>query len=183
MGPMTVVQWLRKMGLSEAEAAPAARYGSDIQLAWNECQRGDLMLRHLGGFAASLDAEGRKKLVLVSCACASLALPFARSPIVSACLDVAEQWVRGEASIEQIMEARQAARATYVDTPDSAAVYATYTAATSYAYAYATDASVADAIDYAYTTAIYKDNSERKRLRGQCADVIRQHYHSPLESP
>ena len=108
--------------------------------AWHDCERGDWLL----WLAARLDID-RKPLVLAACACARLALPYVpageQRPL--AAIETAERWTRGEATIEQV---RAAADAAY-------AAYASYASDADAAYA-ALAASAADA-DAAYAAAAY----------------------------
>lgn len=72
-----------------------------LESAWLKCERGDWMLWY-----AERREVDRKKLVLIACECARLALPYAESPAVLKCIETAEAWTRGEATIEQVREAR-----------------------------------------------------------------------------
>ncbi|MHC4397608.1 MAG: hypothetical protein ACYS1A_18345, partial [Planctomycetota bacterium] len=46
------------------------------QAAWNACERGDWMLWLLGKLSGKPESEKRKRLVLITCDCASLALKY-----------------------------------------------------------------------------------------------------------
>ena len=91
----------------------------NLAQTWAECERGDWLL-----WLAAKAGIDRKRLVMAACACARLALVHVRigeeRPRIA--IETAEAWCRGEATIEQVREARKAA--------DAADAYA-------YAYAYA----------------------------------------------
>jgi hypothetical protein len=93
----------------------------------------------------------RKRIVLATCACARLALKFVKPneerPRI--CIEVTERWTRGNATIEEVRKARDAASYT-----TAAAAYTSYAAAgaagaAAYAAAYAADAAAS------YTAAAY----------------------------
>ena len=81
--------------------------------AWSKCDRGDWMLWFAGKRSGEPEGNGRKKLVLACCECARLALPYATSPTVLACIETAEAWAHGKATIEQVWEAKIAAATAY----------------------------------------------------------------------
>jgi len=110
--------------------------GRDLTQAWAECERGDWLLWHAA--KAGID---RKRLVMAACACARLALVHVRAgeegPRIT--IETAEAWCRGEATIEQVREARRNAAAAADDAYAAAAAaadaaydaaYAAYAAAT-----------------------------------------------------
>ncbi len=80
--------------------------GKTLEQAWAECPRGDWML----WLAGMLDVD-RKVLVRAACACARLALPHVPAgelrPLKS--IEAAEAWTRGEATIEDVRAAADAA--------------------------------------------------------------------------
>ena len=90
--------------------------------------------------------------MLVACECARLALPYVpkgeKRPLKA--IEVAEAWVRGEVTIEEVRDVADAADAAYA--------------------AYAADA--------AYTTyaACAADAAARKNILAKCADIVRKHY-------
>jgi len=160
----------------------------DMQEVWDTCPRGDWLLWLLGKKATEAD---RKNLVLIACECARLALPYTKDSRVLACIETAEKWTRGEATIEQVREARRnadaASDAAYAAASDAAyAAYASdaaaYAAAAAAAYdadadaaaAYAYDA--ASASDDAYDAAADDDADARKETRKQCANIVRKYY-------
>ena len=131
-----------------------ARGYTSAAKAWAECQRGDWMLWLCGRYSGPPESDGRKKLVLTTCACARLALPHANGDAARKCIETAERWAKGKASIEELREAQRYAAA-------AAATYAAYAAATAYAAAPADSAAAAT------------------KVLAQCADIVRQHYPKP----
>jgi len=129
-----------------------------LQEAWDACERGDWMLWYAGKKTGEPCGDGRKKLVLACCEVARLALPYTEDARVLACIETAEKWAQGKASIEEVQKARSAAA--------YAAAYAAYAA---YAAAYA--AYAADAAAYA----AYDDAARKKTLKA-AADIVRKHY-------
>lgn len=133
------------------EAVIWARGYDSLDAAWAACERGDWMLWLLGRLSDEPESDARKKLVLCACACARTALPFvrAREERPLRCIKTAEKWARGEATIDEVREARRAAYA-------AAAAYADADAAAAYA------AAAAAAARYQSLKA--------------CADIVRAHY-------
>ena len=134
---------------------------SDKQTAreiWESCERGDWML----WIAARLEID-RKLIVTAACLCARQSLvhvrPGEERPRIA--IETAERWTHGEATINEVQIARNAAAddaaaacaAAYDADADAAAYAAAYAA---YAAAYAADAAAyaaayaADAAAYAY---------------------------------
>jgi hypothetical protein len=148
-GPGDAVPWVQSL--------PA---GTTARQAWQQCQRGDWMLWLWGRLAGPPESDSRKRLVLCACECARTAWEW--MPAASrACVDTAEKWARGEATIKELRAARMVAT-TYA---------ATYIAD---AYDAANDASAAAA--YAAYTSAY---AYRTRVLAQCADIVRKHYPYP----
>ena len=89
----------------------------DLETAWAECPRGDWLL-----WLAAKAGIDRKRLVMTACATAREALQFvpAGEDRPRKAIETAEAWCRGEATIEQVREARK---------------NAAYAAADAYAYA------------------------------------------------
>jgi hypothetical protein len=136
--------------------------------AWQQCQRGDWMLWVIGALAGPSESESRKRLVLCACECARLALKHvpAGEERPRICIETAEAWARGEASVDQVYDAARAAYAAYAAYADYAASVADYAAYAASATAYADyAASVADYAAYAASA--------------QCADIVRKHYPYP----
>ena len=165
----SAVQWVRSGGYKTLSAA------------WRACPRGDWMLWFAGKKSGDPESEGRRRLVIAACECARLALPYAKSPTVLICIETAEKWSRGEATIEQVHEARRNAAADAYAAYAAAAAAAAYAAAAAddaYAYAaYAYAAAAAAAYAYADAAAAYAD--ARKKTLAQCADIVRKHYPRP----
>lgn len=141
----------------------AVEFGEEyrtFQAAWDKCDRGDWMLWFCGKRAGKPESTKRKKLVLAACGCARLALKYTKDPRVLKCIEVAETWARGKATIEELIEARSAAA--------SAAAYAA-SAAASAAYASASAAYAAYAASDAHAAA-------RQKILKACADIVRKHY-------
>jgi hypothetical protein len=140
--------------------------------AWKDCQRGDWMMWILGKLSGEPGSDARKKLVLCACECARLALPHVKAgelrPLKA--IETAEAWARGEASLDDVREARKAAYA--ADADADAAAYAAYAADAAAAAAYA--AYAADAA--AYAAAAY---AARSKALATCAEIVRRHYPKP----
>ena len=132
-----------------------AEGGATLRDRWDACDRGDWLL-----WLAARVGVDRRLVVRAAVACAREALPIyerARpgDTRVRTCLDVAEAWTRGEATIEQV---REASRGAYL-AADAAyayadAAYAAYADA-AYAYADAAYAAYAAAAYAAYADAAY----------------------------
>jgi len=124
-----------------------------LKTAWHQCNRGDWML-----WLAASGGVDRRLVVLAACQCARQALrhvPEGETRPLRA-IEMAESWTRGEASIEQV---HAAANAAYAAANAANAAYAGYAAnAAAYA-AYAADAAnavyAADAAEYAADAAAY----------------------------
>ena len=135
--------------------------------AWKACPSGDWMLWFAGKMSGPPESEGRKKLVLAACGCARIALPYAKSPKALACIETAEAWANGNATIEDVRKARIAATGTCVASYAAyAALTAAYSASAAYAYAASAYAS------YAYSAA-------SNLAFARCADIVRKHYPKP----
>jgi hypothetical protein len=169
----------------------------DLETAWLACERGDWLL----WFAAKRGVK-RETLVLAACECARLALPHTKDPRVLACIETAEKWCRGEATMYELVAARRAAAAAYAaaaaDAADAASAAAAYAAAdadaaadaASAAYAYAAAAAdaaadaAAAAAAAAYAAAAYAAaaaayaaaDAARKSTFKQCAEIARKHF-------
>jgi len=152
--------------------------------AWSKCDRGDWMLWFAGKRSGEPEGNGRKKLVLACCECARLALPHATSPTALACIETAEAWAHGGATIEQVREAKTAAYAAadaayayaYAVAASDAAAYAAYASdAAAYA-AYAASYAAAAYAAYAAAYAAYAASYIREKALKQCAEIVRKHY-------
>ena len=135
----------------------------DLETAWAECLRGDWLL-----WLAAKAGIDRKRLVMTACATAREALQFvpAGEDRPRKAIETAEAWCRGEATIEQVREARKnaayAAADAYAAYAAAAAAAAAYAAAAAAAAAYAADA----AADAAYAAA-------RLTMQKKTADIVR----------
>ena len=83
------------------------------QSAWDNSVRGDWMLWLVGKTSGKPMSVKRKKLVLCACECARLSLKHVPKgedrPLK--CIETAEAWARGEASYDDLVEARRATAA------------------------------------------------------------------------
>lgn len=150
----------------------------DPETAWHECPRADWMLWAAGKLKAD-----RKLLVTIACRIARTVLHLVPAdedrPLIA--IETTERWVRDEASIEEVREARYAvwnaaaiARASNDVVAARVAHAAMHAAAPVVAYAYA-----ADAASITYTTAIaaagaYAGATYRKQKQQECADIVRE---------
>src|SRR5438128_329732 len=98
-------QQLKRIGPCYDAVEWAARH-NDPLIAWRECPRGDWLL----WLVARLRIR-RELLVLAACACARLALPFAKDEGPLHAIQMAEQWAGGDPrpSLEQVKVAADAA--------------------------------------------------------------------------
>ena len=125
--------------------------------AWAVCPRGDWMIWLLGKLSGKPESVSHKKLVLVACQCARLALPYAKEgelrPLRA--IEVTEAWARGDEGIrrEDVRKAADAADAT---------AHAAYAAAHA---AYAAADAAADAAATSRISTLEK-----------CADIVRDYY-------
>ena len=142
------------------EAIEFAATHPDAESAWAACTRGDWMLWLAGKLSGPPESEGRRKLVACCCECSRLSLPvyerrYPNDNRVRNCLDVAERWARGEATIAELRKARAAADA-------------------------AADADAAAAADAAASaTAAAATATARATTQAECADIVRRHYPQP----
>jgi len=164
----------------------------DARTAWETCRRGDWMLYQLG-HARGVD---RRQLVLAACECARLALRYVLAgehrPRIA--IETAEAWCRGEATTEQLRQAREAANcvgtavaalaataavdAAYADAAYADAAAAAYAYATAADYAAASAAAAAYASASAAAAAANLDDADASRLRSleAMADIVRKHF-------
>ena len=121
-----IKEWLepfRKMRACEEALVWADGYAS-LDEAWAKCERGDWMLWLLGKLSGEPDSASRKKLVLVACQCARLALPYVEpgdgKPLKT--IETAEAWAKGESKVtlEDVRIATNAYDAAYVNAADPA---------------------------------------------------------------
>ena len=137
---------LRRLGAC-SDARAWAKDQVSFPAAWIACDRGDWLL----WIAARVitDPADRMLVVLAACDCAETALVHvpADEERPRRCIETVRAWTRGEATIEQVREGRDAAYAAaaavayaYADAAYAAA-YAAADAAYVYAAAYAADAA------------------------------------------
>ena len=104
----------------------------DLVQTWADCERGDWLL-----WLAAKAGIDCKRLVMAACACARLALMHVRvgEERTRIAIETAEAWCRGEATIEQVREARKNAAARAAAYDAARAAYAAADAAYAAAYA------------------------------------------------
>jgi hypothetical protein len=180
------------------EAVAWAKHYTMPAKAWRECVRGDWMLWLLGKLSGAPESDARKKLVLAACDCAALPLPHATSVAAALCLETARKWARGEATIEELREARKVAAAAAAaafsaaaDAAADAAAAAAFSAAAdaaaaAFSAAFSAAAAAAAAFSAAFSAAAVADAADaaafsavRCEMLQKCADIVRQHYPSP----
>lgn len=154
------------------EAMGWARGYPSLAEAWAVCPRGDWMLWLAGKFAGEPWSKGRKRLVLAACECARLSLPYTQDVRVLRCIETAERWARGEATREELIEARQRALT-------SASAYAASAATAAATAAAATAAAAASAYAASASAASASAASARDKVLAECADIVRRHYPEP----
>jgi hypothetical protein len=135
--------------------------------AWDACERADWLL-----WLASWLCD-RKLVVLAACGCARTALKYVPEGEVRprVAIETAEAWCRGEATIEQVRiaadaaAAADAASAAYADAAASAASTAAYAAYVAYvAYVAYAAANAANAANAAANAAAYADARSKALL-------------------
>ena len=153
-----------------------------LSLIWERCDRGDWLL-----WLAGRAEVKREVVVLACCRCARLALPFAEGTeaVSRKTIEVAEAWTRGEATIEEVRTAADAAvYAVDAGVYAYAAVYAVYAGVYAADAANAADAAVfaanaANAADagvyaaYAAYANAYSRKSARAKMLADCAREVR----------
>jgi len=160
--------------------------GREWPAAWQECERGDWML----WLCSTKSWPERKAIVRVACDCAELVLPIYENnhpndSRVRDCIETTRKWTCGEATLEDVRNARNTVYTIYTDGSyigasfaSLAAVYAAFAAAaaaTSY-----TDAShVTTAAADAASLAADADPATRFSTLKQCADICRKHLAVP----
>jgi hypothetical protein len=141
----------------------------DAATAWATCERADWLLWIAGRLASTDDA--RKLVVLAACACARTAL--GRVPVGEdrprICIETAEAWARGEATIVQVRAARADALDARVEMWRKPAAAAADAAAAAAADAAAAAAYAADA---AYAAAAAATAARADSIKTQ-ADIVR----------
>ena len=172
MTTTTILTTLTGLNACDEAKAWVLTLNDDVsnEAAWDACVRGDWIVWLLGALHRR-DAITRQTLVLAACAAARTALVHVRAgetrPL--AAIEIAEQWCRREATIEEVRDARHRAWAAYAadaDAYDAYAAYAAYAAADAAAYA---DADAAAAAAYAAAAA----DAARVKHRAEIAVVVR----------
>ena len=136
------------------------------QAAWDACGRPEWLFWVIGRTCAGESGSPeRMKLVMVACEVARTAIQYVEdeeeAAIAEACLQTVEAWANGEATIDDVREARQSAYAVAVADADAVAYAAAYAVADAVAYA--------DAAGSAWSTAYAKS-------RRELCDLIRSAY-------
>jgi len=162
---------LRKIGACE-DASVWAK-GKSLQEAWDSCERGDWLLWLCGKMADKKGWPTRKQVVLAAVECAEPALKYVRQGEnrPAECLRIVREWCAGNASIEQVREARNAAYAAAYAAADAAVYDAADDAADAAAYAAVYDAADAAADAYAAADAAYA--AARNKSLKESADKVR----------
>lgn len=133
----------------------------DLQKAWEECERGDWMLWLAGRSGINL-----RTLTLAKARCAKLVIHLMEDERSRKAVEVAEKFGLGQATCEELDEARDnAADAAYAET--AGATYA--------AYAAVADAVALSASYAAYAAASYTaDLAAKIKVLKQCAEICRE---------
>ena len=141
-----------------------------LEQAWNECERGDWML-----WLAQTTGVDLRILTLAKARCAKLVIHLMKDERSRKAVEIAERFGLGEATREELDEARS-----YAAAYAAAAAHAAYAADAAYvAYtAYAAEAAgaAADTAD-AYAAAAYTayaTEAARKETLQECADICRE---------
>src|SRR5271170_4918306 len=87
-----------------------------LSTAWSECERGDWMLWLCARMIGEEAWPTHQEIVRASCDCAELVLPIfekenPKDKRVRECIEVTRKWANGEASVEDVCKARDAADA------------------------------------------------------------------------
>ncbi len=152
------IEWLEKEGFKTLDDA------------WQVCEDGSWMLWLEGNLSGKPGSEKRKKLVLASCECGRLSLPYAGSSkdLIQNTYETAEKWAKGEGGVT-LDDVRAAAYASNAAASNAAAYDAANAA---YAAAYAADAADANA----NTAAANAYAAAKQEILKQCADIVRKYY-------
>ena len=143
---------------------------------WETCPKGEWLLHWI----AQEGNTPHKTIVHAACQCARLALPYRtdkqQRPLK--CIETTEKWCRGEATLEEVEQVRDAAWTTAYSVADYAADagHAVYSAGNSAAYAaYFAAYAAASAFAYVAYAAYAADKSETalQKMQLQTADLVR----------
>jgi hypothetical protein len=140
------------------------------QQFWETCPRGEWLLHWI----AQEESTPHKQIVYAACQCARLALPYCEDkqqrPLKA--IETTEKWIRGEATIEEVKQAREAVYAAATSTA-STAYAACHAASAAY---YAADTAVSfpyAAASAAYYAASNNQGAARQAMQLQTADIVR----------
>lgn len=168
---------LKEMGAC-MEAIKIIRHYETAQEWWDQTKRPDWMFLLIENLSGKKESDKRRKLVLIACKCARLALPYVekdeKRPLEA--IETAEAWAKCENGItlEQVRNVTAAAYAYAATADDGYAPSSAYV--TAYAAAYVAAASTAiyaagDAYAYAHSS-----ESERKHITADCVAIIKNAY-------
>jgi hypothetical protein len=162
--------------LRACEEARTWAKGKTLEEVWSGCDRGDWLLWLAGRMADEPGWPTHKQVVLAVCGCAERALQFVPAgedgPLK--CLKVVRAWATGNATLDEVREARRAAATAYADAA----------AADAAAAAYAADAAAGDAAAYAAADAAYAyaaAAAARLQSLSKSADIVRAALPAPSE--
>jgi len=165
------IAYLKKIDACPNAVEWAEKFDS-LQEAWDACERGDWMIWFIAMQSGRPGTKLRKKLILTTCKCARLALPYVGKgetrPLAT--IETAEDYAKGVKGIT-LKDVRNAAYVTYaVTSADYAVVYAArVTFASTIAHAAAYAASVVSAVTDAAADA---DTAWEETLK-KCAEIVR----------
>lgn len=167
---------LRKLGACQDALDWCGDYDSSDE-AWQACVRGDWMLWAMKSKSITGGSDSHRKLVLLACECARLALPLAGKgeDILLKAIETTEAWARGDNSITLeflkdlayfafLVEGNRGNSVLYAVL---AAVYPTHSAH------YSAFAATYAALTIAYVQA---DTHVQLYTLKKCADIVRKYY-------
>jgi hypothetical protein len=163
---MDHIEYLKSLGACD-EAIEFAENYPDLPSAYAVCVRPDWLF-----WLAGRTDISHQQIVIAACACARTALPYAQGPESLTAIETAEAWCRGEATIEQVRAAADAARAAPAAAPAHAA-HAARAAAYAAAAADAAAAAYAAARAAAYAAAAAARAAYAAAADAAVCDVIR----------
>ena len=191
---MTMIRFLKSLdacrgSIEWAETQP------DMSTAWNNCERGDWLI-----WLVSRVCTNKQAITLTACACARIALQYAQGPNILEAIETAEAWAKGEATIEQVKTAANAAydsgyshlsyddechinKVTALESAAEAAAAAADTACLSDALIHEAAAAAAFyAADAAYFASSDPATCEDARVEVQrkCANIVRSRFSWPI---
>jgi hypothetical protein len=169
--------------LTELRACDEAKVfasGKSLQEAWDRCENPSWLFWLGFRVCRRPGWVDDKALILAACDCAETAFPFVTDPLhrPQKCVEVTRRYVAGNATRDELLEARSAAYAA-TDAAYAAAAataYAAADAAADAADAAAADAATADAAAYAAAYAA----AARKDANRKLCDLIRKRIPVPF---